>query len=87
MTKDPDVVLLDYLLPDGDGCQLGVRLRAERPLLEVALMTGLELPPEEEVVCRERDIPVLRKPFLAEQVRALIQSLVPGDRAAQAEGG
>ena len=87
MAKDPDVVLLDYLLPDGDGCQLGVRLRAERPLLEVALMTGLELPPEEEVVCRERNIPVLRKPFLAEQVRALIQSLAPGERAARAEGG
>lgn len=86
VARDPDVVLLDYLLPDGDGCQLGVRFRAERPLLEVALMTGLELPPEEEVVCRERDIPVLRKPFLAEQVRALIQSLVPGERAARAEG-
>lgn len=83
-TQRPDMVLLDYLLPDGDGCELGLRLRTEQPRLQVALMTGLELPPEEEAICKEKDIPVLRKPFLAAQVRSLIQARIPSEFAARA---
>jgi EAL domain-containing protein (putative c-di-GMP-specific phosphodiesterase class I) len=38
----PDLVIMDYHLPDGDGAGATVRLRAEHPGLRVILLTGSE---------------------------------------------
>jgi ATP-dependent Clp protease ATP-binding subunit ClpA/CheY-like chemotaxis protein len=64
----PNAALLDYLLPDGNGVELGMQLRQVVPRMQVIMMTGSVLPAEEEATCEEYDFPVLRKPFLASDV-------------------
>ena len=64
----PNAALLDYMLPDGNGVELGVELLQAVPNLLVIMMTGTILPPEEEGLCEEHNFPVLRKPFLASDV-------------------
>ena len=70
----PHAVLLDYLLGDDDGVKLGLEFQTQAPHTHVLIMTGGMLSPEEETICQERDIPVLRKPFLASDLLYLIRS-------------
>ncbi len=72
--RKPDAALLDYMLPDGNGVELAQQLRQTFPNLQVTLMTGSLLAPEEEAICEEYDFPVLRKPFLATEVMSQIRS-------------
>jgi len=64
----PNAALLDYMLPDGNGVELGMQLRQLLPRIQCIMMTGSVLPPEEEATCEEYDFPVLRKPFLTSDV-------------------
>jgi len=82
----PDVALLDYLLPDGDGIELGVELATRVPPIPVALMTGMLLAPEESAICDSANIRVILKPFLADELRGLIAERL-GHEAAKATGG
>ena len=68
----PAAVLLDYVLGDDDGLKLGLEIQTRYPGTQIVMMTGGQLPSEEEAVCNQRDIPILRKPFLAEDVLSLI---------------
>jgi len=70
----PDAALLDYMLPDGNGVELGVEFLQSVPQMLVIVMTGTILPPEEEALCEEHNFPVLRKPFLASDVMNQIRS-------------
>jgi DNA-binding response OmpR family regulator len=70
-----DIALIDYMLPDGNGVELGVQLRQNAPRMQVIVMTGSGLPPEEEAICEEHNFPILRKPFLASDVVRLIDGL------------
>jgi ATP-dependent Clp protease ATP-binding subunit ClpA/CheY-like chemotaxis protein len=66
--RKPNAALLDYMLPDGNGVELAQQLKQIVPNLQVIMMTGSMLAPEEEAICEEHDFPVLRKPFLATDV-------------------
>jgi ATP-dependent Clp protease ATP-binding subunit ClpA/ActR/RegA family two-component response regulator len=66
--RKPNAALLDYMLPDGNGVELAQQLKQNIPNLQVIMMTGSVLAPEEEAICEEHDFPVLRKPFLATDV-------------------
>jgi DNA-binding NtrC family response regulator len=68
----PNTVLLDYMLGDDDGLQLGLQLQALSTQTQFIIMTGGELSPEEEAICRERDFPILHKPFLVNDILHLI---------------
>lgn len=70
----PDLAVLDLMLPDGDGLSLALELRGRAPKIQVILMTGMMLSPEEAAVCRSQDIPVLRKPFLGQEVVSLLRA-------------
>ncbi len=85
----PNAALLDYMLPDGNGVQLGAEFLQIVPQMLVIVMTGTILPPEEEALCEEHNFPVLRKPFLASDVMNQIRSrLTPaGVPAGPAVGG
>jgi ATP-dependent Clp protease ATP-binding subunit ClpA len=72
--KTLNAALLDYMLPDGNGVELGAQLKQHNPKLQVVIMTGSVLPPDEEALCEEHDFPVLRKPFLATDVMNQIRS-------------
>ncbi len=78
----PNAALLDYMLPDGNGVELGMQLRQSVPRIQVIMMTGSVLPPEEEATCEEYDFPVLRKPFLASDVMNQIRGRLANFQAA-----
>ncbi len=81
----PNAALLDYMLPDGNGVELGVEFLQSAPNALVIVMTGTILPPEEEALCEEHNFPVLRKPFLASDVMNQIRSrLMPVSGAVRA---
>jgi ATP-dependent Clp protease ATP-binding subunit ClpA len=81
-THKPNAALLDYMLPDGNGVELGVEFLQTVPQMLVIVMTGTILPPEEEALCEEHNFPVLRKPFLASDVMNQIRSrLTPNAEA------
>jgi len=83
--QKPNAALLDYMLPDGNGVELGVEFLQTVPGMLVIVMTGTILPPEEEALCEEHDFPVLRKPFLASDVMNQIRSrLLPVSGAVRA---
>jgi CheY-like chemotaxis protein len=69
----PDLALLDFLLPDGNGVRLGVNLKLRFPAMQGIIMTGAELPAEEEAICSEYDFRIVHKPFLAGHVLNLIR--------------
>ncbi len=73
-SREPDAALLDVILPDGDGISLALEFRRTHPRLQVVLMTGMELSPEESAICARYDIPVLRKPFLANDAIDLLRA-------------
>jgi CheY-like chemotaxis protein len=81
----PNAALLDYMLPDGNGVELGVEFLQNVPQMLVIVMTGTILPAEEEALCEEHNFPVLRKPFLASDVMNQIRSrLMPVSGAVRA---
>jgi len=72
--RKPNAALLDYMLPDGNGVELAQQLTQMAPNLQIIMMTGSMLQPEEEAICEEHEFPVLRKPFLAADVMNQIRS-------------
>jgi DNA-binding NtrC family response regulator len=70
----PNAALLDYMLPDGNGVELAVEFAQIAPQMQIIMMTGTILPPEEEGLCEEHNFPVLRKPFLASEVMNQIRT-------------
>ncbi len=81
--RKPNAALLDYMLPDGNGVELAQQLKQSIPNLQVIMMTGSMLAPEEEAICEEHDFPVLRKPFLATDVMNQIRSRLARPAAAR----
>jgi CheY-like chemotaxis protein/energy-coupling factor transporter ATP-binding protein EcfA2 len=78
----PNAALLDYMLPDGNGVELAVEFAQTAPQMQIIMMTGTILPPEEEGLCEEHNFPVLRKPFLASDVMNQIRArLTPASGA------
>jgi DNA-binding NtrC family response regulator len=61
------------MLGDDDGVAVSLEFQARAPQTQVIIMTGGVLPPEEETICQERDIPILRKPFFANDILDLIR--------------
>ncbi len=70
--EQPSTVLVDYMLGEDDGLELGLQLLRLDPETNIIVMTGGELPPEEQSICTQRDIPVLHKPFLVSDILHLI---------------
>jgi CheY-like chemotaxis protein len=69
-----DAALVDVVLPDGDGLTLAVELARSHPQTQVIVMTGMELGLEEVALCERYKFPVLRKPFLLDDVVNLLRA-------------
>jgi CheY-like chemotaxis protein len=80
----PDLAIVDLVLPDGDGLSVARELQRTYPGLRVVMTTGTELSSEESEVCERQEFPVLRKPYLPEEVVNLVRDL--GLRSAAASG-
>lgn len=80
----PDVVLLDYMLGEDDGLRLGLEFQLEAPLTHIILMTGGGFSDELQAIWEERGLPVLYKPFLAQDVVNLVRGRISKASAAAA---
>jgi len=75
-TEKIDFAVLDLLLPDGNGIDLGAKLKQQQPGIPVAIMTGAELTLREEDKCRKSNFDVVNKPFLPQQIIGLVRERV-----------
>jgi DNA-binding response OmpR family regulator len=71
----PDLLVLDHILPDGDGVELAVSLLKKYPDLRAVVMSGTALDEEEALLCQRYDIPFLRKPFVAEELLSALEAI------------
>jgi CheY-like chemotaxis protein len=71
-----DFALLDLLLPDGNGMDLGTRLVAQQDGIHIAIMTGAQLTKGEEEDCRKSKFDIVNKPFLPQQIISLVRERV-----------
>lgn len=85
--QTPDVIVFDYLLPDANGVQMAVELRESHPGMEIVIATGANLFARDEASCQRHRFPVLRKPFLAEELSKLIRAGLSKDAAARVSSG
>jgi ActR/RegA family two-component response regulator/energy-coupling factor transporter ATP-binding protein EcfA2 len=73
-TARPGAVLIDYMLGEDDGLKLAIEFQSKAPATRLVLMTGGGLVEDELNTCCERGIPILFKPFLANEVINLIRT-------------
>ena len=71
----PDILVVDHLLPDGDGVELAVRLLKEYPDTRAVVMSGAVLDEEEMLLCQRYDIPFLQKPFVAKELLSALEAI------------
>jgi ATP-dependent Clp protease ATP-binding subunit ClpA len=70
----PDILIVDLVLPDGDGLSVALELLRRFPRLKVVVTTGVELTADEADLCERQQFSVLRKPFLPEDAVSLVRS-------------
>ena len=71
----PDMLVLDHILPDGDGVDLAVTLLKKYPDTRAVVMSGTALDEEEILLCQRYDIPFLQKPFVAEELLGALEAI------------
>jgi CheY-like chemotaxis protein len=81
LKHSPDAALLDVMLPDGDGVRLALELQSQQPSMQIVIMSGMGLAPEETAICDRHDFPVLRKPFLATDAASLLDARLTRETA------
>lgn len=72
----PDILVLDHILPDGDGVDLAVSLLKGYPATRAVIMSGTALDEEEVLLCQRYDIPFLQKPFVAEELLGALEAIM-----------
>jgi aspartate carbamoyltransferase catalytic subunit len=76
--QHPTQALLDlytiYRARPIDGLSIALELLRLHPRLQVAVSAGVELSADEAALCERQDFPVLRKPFLPEDIVAFVRS-------------
>ena len=71
----PDVLVVDHILPDGDGVDLAVSILKKYPDAWAVVMSGTALDEEEILLCQRYDIPFLQKPFVAEELLGALEAI------------
>jgi len=72
----PDVLVIDHMLPDGDGVDLAVNLLKGYPATRAVVMSGTALDEEEILLCQRYDIPFPQKPFVAEELLGALEAIM-----------
>ena len=85
MAQHPvDLAIVDIMLPDDDGLSFVREMLAARPTLQVVVTCGADMTSNESEFCESRNLPMLRKPFLPEDLIQIVQARV---LRSSAEGG
>jgi CheY-like chemotaxis protein len=71
----PDILVVDHILPDGEGVDLAVSLLKKYPDARAVVMSGTALDEEEALLCQRYDIPFLQKPFVAEELLSALEAI------------
>jgi CheY-like chemotaxis protein len=79
VASEPDAIVVEYMLPDGDGALLATELVRDFPDTGVVLMSGIDFDEEALVMCRRHGVRMLRKPFLTEELVTVLHSMVHVD--------
>ena len=87
LERNPSTVLLDYMLGEDDGFRLGLEFQAQNSETQIIIMTGGGLTHDELMLCVERHLPVLHKPFLTDEVLNLIRGQYCRAASAAFSGG
>ncbi|MBM3811043.1 MAG: response regulator [Acidimicrobiia bacterium] len=72
----PAVILIDFLLEEGNGLDLGIKLRHKCPQCHVVLMVDAHLEPSDEDVCLRYGFIQMQKPFLASYAMGVVRDLL-----------
>jgi sigma-B regulation protein RsbU (phosphoserine phosphatase) len=85
-STEPDLAILDVRMPEMDGFELTARLKAERPNLDVILMTGSlsELDAKLVRAIRENAFYFIQKPFDREVLTTLVDRCIELRRLSEA---
>ena len=80
LESNPEISLLvtDIVMPEMHGLDLADRVRARLPNLRVVLMTGHALELTVELELRDSRLPVLLKPFTAQQLLTKVREELSG---------
>jgi len=84
--EEPDVILLDLMMPRMNGPQFLEKLRASHLDLPVVIVTGFEDSELMVQVAKYAPVMVVSKPFEAEQIKRTIQAVVAGKAYARSTG-
>jgi two-component system OmpR family response regulator len=83
---DPDVVVLDIMLPDDDGLSVMARLRAERPELPVLFLTARDAVEDRIAGLTAGGDDYVTKPFSLEELVARLRGLLRRSGATTGRG-
>lgn len=72
---DPDLVILDFAMPEMNGAEVAHRLRERRPQLPVLMVTGFAQSEALDAIVGDRT-EILRKPFHVSELQASLGSLL-----------
>jgi DNA-binding NarL/FixJ family response regulator len=75
----PDVILMDYLLPDGDGAATTVRIREDLPDVKVVLLTGSDIEAALPMALRAGCVGYLEKTSALEALAPAVRSAAEGE--------
>ncbi len=70
----PDVLIVDWLLPDGTGLQVAGQVRASCPSAAVILLSGFSCEELRAEACELRPAAILRKPVASEHLIEAVQA-------------
>lgn len=69
-----DLAIVDLMLPDEDGISFVREMLDRRPAMRVVVTSGAEMSADEAAFCESRNLQVLRKPFLPEDLLEVVQA-------------
>lgn len=74
LSTNPEVILLDLMLPDGDGIEVLRKVRSDYPFIRVAVTTGVEDRERLEEIQRLQPDALLQKPLELNDLLRVIES-------------
>jgi two-component system chemotaxis response regulator CheY len=72
----PEVVLLDLVMPGTTGLEVLEKIKAIEPSVKVVIVTAVEQEAMDKKILEQGAVAVLHKPFLSEELEAVMQRLV-----------